>query len=398
MSSGRISGRNCSLFTGRIGNMGRKRGSICKRDGGAFKRRRGSGSDDEEYVFGEEEEEEEEVEGSLDDSLAGDATEEEFEFRESSCGSEEEPDFDYDEEEEEERNEADDEDVVALEEVDAGSVMASIGRAKRSRDLVQANAERELDEGLVRSRRRNAAVLDYAEDEEEDDDHDEDFLPDDGEDEDVDDEGIEPFQKRWKFKASRPKLKKKLGGERPDDYNDDDFDVECEPFFDYDVSNSDEDFIANNRIALNKRRNKIKNAECRKRLLIVSDSDSDSLIFEGQLKNKDICMKQCGENVSEEFGKQRCGICLSEDQKRTVQGKLDCCAHFFCSACIMEWSKVETRCPVCKRRFSTITKTSKLDPMFGMNKVMRVQTRDQVSSYYESTNKLKILCFLASAS
>lgn len=374
--------------------MGRKRGSICKRHGGAFKRRRGSGSDDEEYVFGEEEEE---VEGSLDDSHAGDATEEEFETGESSCCSEEEPDFDYDEEEEE-RNEADDEEVAALEEVDAGSVTASMGRAKRSRDLVQADPEEELDEGLVRSRRRNTAVLDYAEDEEEDDDHDEDFLPDDGEDEDVDDEDIEPFQKRWKFKASRTKLKKKLHGEGPDDYNDNDFDVECEPFFDYDVSNSDEDFIANNRIALNKRRNKIKNAERRKRLLVVSDSDSDSLIFEGQLKNKDICMKQCGENVGEEFGKQRCGICLSEDQERTVQGKLDCCAHFFCSACIMEWSKVETRCPVCKRRFSTITKTSKLDPMFSMNKVVRVQTRDQVSSYYESTNKLKILCFLASAS
>lgn len=78
-------------------------------------------------------------------------------------------------------------------------------------------------------------------------------------------------------------------------------------------------------------------------------------------------------------GKPRCGICLSEDQKMTLQGVLDCCSHFFCFACIMEWSRVESRCPLCKRRFTTITKSSKVDLRLELkNSVIMVEERDQV--------------------
>uniref|UniRef100_A0ACD5WYX3 Uncharacterized protein n=1 Tax=Avena sativa TaxID=4498 RepID=A0ACD5WYX3_AVESA len=78
-------------------------------------------------------------------------------------------------------------------------------------------------------------------------------------------------------------------------------------------------------------------------------------------------------------GKHMCGICLSEDQTMTLQGMLDCCSHYFCFACIMEWSKVESRCPVCKRRFTTITKSSKVDLGLELKKaVIRVEERDQV--------------------
>nr|CAD1828531.1 unnamed protein product [Ananas comosus var. bracteatus] len=45
----------------------------------------------------------------------------------------------------------------------------------------------------------------------------------------------------------------------------------------------------------------------------------------------------------------------------------------------MEWSKVESRCPLCKRRFVTITKSSKSDLGLGIRKpVIRVEKRDQV--------------------
>ncbi|KAL8115056.1 hypothetical protein AgCh_021764 [Apium graveolens] len=54
--------------------------------------------------------------------------------------------------------------------------------------------------------------------------------------------------------------------------------------------------------------------------------------------------------------KQVCGICLSEEGKRTIRGTLNCCSHFFCFACIMEWSKIESRCPLCKQRFVTVSK------------------------------------------
>ncbi|KAL6649785.1 hypothetical protein ACP70R_014009 [Stipagrostis hirtigluma subsp. patula] len=81
----------------------------------------------------------------------------------------------------------------------------------------------------------------------------------------------------------------------------------------------------------------------------------------------------------EEAGKPICGICLSEEQRATVQGVLNCCSHYFCFACIMEWSRVESRCPLCKQRFTTITKSSKIDLGLGQRKaVIRVEERDQV--------------------
>ncbi|KAL2492233.1 Uncharacterized protein Adt_27861 [Abeliophyllum distichum] len=55
--------------------------------------------------------------------------------------------------------------------------------------------------------------------------------------------------------------------------------------------------------------------------------------------------KEKAQNMKIEAGKQVCGICLSEEGKSTVRGTLNCCSHYFCFACIMEWSKVESRCP-----------------------------------------------------
>ncbi|XP_074559715.1 uncharacterized protein LOC141815659 [Curcuma longa] len=85
------------------------------------------------------------------------------------------------------------------------------------------------------------------------------------------------------------------------------------------------------------------------------------------------------EKENEESGKPLCGICLTEEHRTTVRGVLNSCTHFFCFPCIMEWSKVESRCPVCKRRFGTITKSSRSDPGFGLRKtVIKVEKRDQV--------------------
>ncbi|KAG8099021.1 hypothetical protein GUJ93_ZPchr0013g36426 [Zizania palustris] len=81
----------------------------------------------------------------------------------------------------------------------------------------------------------------------------------------------------------------------------------------------------------------------------------------------------------EEAWKQTCGICLSEEQRATIQGVLNCCSHYFCCSCIMEWSKVESRCPLCKRRFTTITKSSMADlGLTSRKSVIRVEKRDQV--------------------
>ncbi|KAK4424553.1 Lysine-specific demethylase rbr-2 [Sesamum alatum] len=93
-------------------------------------------------------------------------------------------------------------------------------------------------------------------------------------------------------------------------------------------------------------------------------------------------------DVKIEVGKQVCGICLSEEGKRTVRGILNCCSHYFCFACIMEWSKVESRCPLCKQRFATITRTSRADGGHdSRHAVIPVPERDQV--YQPSEEELR---------
>ncbi|GLT52886.1 hypothetical protein SLA2020_261970 [Shorea laevis] len=71
-----------------------------------------------------------------------------------------------------------------------------------------------------------------------------------------------------------------------------------------------------------------------------------------------------------------CMICLS-DCERSIRGKIDCCDHNFCFICIVEWAKVESRCPACKRRFSTIRRPFK-DGVFAPERVVTVPVRDQV--------------------
>ena len=88
--------------------------------------------------------------------------------------------------------------------------------------------------------------------------------------------------------------------------------------------------------------------------------------------------------------KQVCGICLSEEEKRTVRGTLNCCSHFFCFACIMEWSKVESRCPLCKQRFVTVSKPAWSDSGYDFRTVsIQIPERDQVCN---CNCKLYFLC------
>lgn len=87
-------------------------------------------------------------------------------------------------------------------------------------------------------------------------------------------------------------------------------------------------------------------------------------------------------------GKQVCGICLSEEGKRTVRGILNCCSHYFCFTCIMEWSKVESRCPLCKQRFATVCRTARDDGGHDLRDLaIQVPERDQV--YQPSEEELR---------
>ncbi|CAH2054971.1 unnamed protein product [Thlaspi arvense] len=85
------------------------------------------------------------------------------------------------------------------------------------------------------------------------------------------------------------------------------------------------------------------------------------------------------ELVKRDVMKNVCGICLSEEDMRRLKGTLDCCSHYFCFTCIMEWSKVESRCPLCKQRFRTISKPARSTPGVDLREVViPVPERDQV--------------------
>lgn len=80
-------------------------------------------------------------------------------------------------------------------------------------------------------------------------------------------------------------------------------------------------------------------------------------------------------------GQQVCGICLSGEGKKTVRGILSCCSHYFCFACIIEWSKVESRCPLCKQRFASISRSARADSGHHLrDAAIAVPERDQVTS------------------
>mmetsp|Transcript_7750 Transcript_7750/g.24299 ORF Transcript_7750/g.24299 Transcript_7750/m.24299 type:complete len:105 (-) Transcript_7750:3538-3852(-) len=51
-----------------------------------------------------------------------------------------------------------------------------------------------------------------------------------------------------------------------------------------------------------------------------------------------------------------CSVCLSRPEQR---GRIESCSHLFCYRCIYDWSRVETKCPMCKQRFYWIEREAK---------------------------------------
>ncbi|KAL2514914.1 chromodomain-helicase-DNA-binding protein Mi-2-like protein [Forsythia ovata] len=150
--------------------------------------------------------------------------------------------------------------------------------------------------------------------------------------------------------------------------------------------NSDSDFVSSGSsdyeyTISEEEREQIREASefCRNLRSSNSKMIEEKLILPPQRKHAVRKGKGKVEGIEVEAGKQVCGICLSEEGKRTVRGTLNCCCHYFCFACIMEWSKVESRCPLCKQRFSTISRTARADAGLGLRtQVITVPERDQV--------------------
>jgi hypothetical protein len=55
--------------------------------------------------------------------------------------------------------------------------------------------------------------------------------------------------------------------------------------------------------------------------------------------------------VSGETVRDECAICLGTVEK---PGKIDSCIHEFCFDCILKWSNVTNKCPICAKKFKSI--------------------------------------------
>lgn len=67
-----------------------------------------------------------------------------------------------------------------------------------------------------------------------------------------------------------------------------------------------------------------------------------------------------------------CAICFDAVE---LQGKLSCCSHVFCFTCIEKWSQTTNVCPMCKARFSSISKVAKDGKALELKQVKKRDAR-----------------------
>mmetsp|Transcript_6720 Transcript_6720/g.6942 ORF Transcript_6720/g.6942 Transcript_6720/m.6942 type:complete len:460 (+) Transcript_6720:89-1468(+) len=79
-----------------------------------------------------------------------------------------------------------------------------------------------------------------------------------------------------------------------------------------------------------------------------------------------------------------CSICL---EKMKEKGEIDSCKHKFCVKCIVKWSKVTNLCPICKKKFNSVT-TIPVPKATGTSAPKRGTKRKQSS---QSEPKAKIV-------
>uniref|UniRef100_A0A8I6WKK4 PHD and RING finger domain-containing protein 1 n=3 Tax=Hordeum vulgare subsp. vulgare TaxID=112509 RepID=A0A8I6WKK4_HORVV len=309
------------------------------------------------------------------------------------------PEVDEDDEDEEEDVEEEDDDLGDYAPTRATKVKPRNHLAKRKpaagRQHRKRNSGSRVSKGKTRNgtsarRRRSKRRVadDYEDDEEEEDD--DDFVVKDDVEEEVN------YRPRKKAKVGR---KTREGTAEPVGVGEAWPSVESDTS-EFEFVTSEEDHAENEAPVAEPVRIKRKKGRRKRGSESDSSSDSDYVISEEELKDlgmprpqeavpqlpppparRTIAPRRVDEKGKEpeEALKQICGICLSEEQRATIQGVLNCCSHYFCFACILEWSKVESRCPLCKRRFNTITKSSVADLGLGLrNAPVRVEKRDQV--------------------
>uniref|UniRef100_A0A1J3CVP8 PHD and RING finger domain-containing protein 1 n=1 Tax=Noccaea caerulescens TaxID=107243 RepID=A0A1J3CVP8_NOCCA len=221
------------------------------------------------------------------------------------------------------------------------------GRSRRKKCSV---SKTHLANGRKRRGRKSKKGVDEDEDEDEDDDGD--FVDD-----------CLPARKMAKTRSTRPRRRCTVA-------SDSDIASAGESDYEYTISEEEREQV---REAGSLLRSSVKNVSSMRKATVKKDLPQlrKSPVKKGEKKVELVVKRDVMKNV--------CGICLSEEDMRRLKGTLDCCSHYFCFTCIMEWSKVESRCPLCKQRFRTISKPARSTPGVDLREVViPVPERDQV--------------------
>ncbi|CAF1703482.1 uncharacterized protein LOC106388865 [Brassica napus] len=294
---------------------------------------------------GEEEEDERDVESArcekvdLDSGHNGEDGEMRLEEQENvSHETEKEDDGDYDEDEDgDEEFTADEEDVSLDEEEEEEEEEEKVCKRNMRKQRSRGGRKRRKKCSVTNGRKRRGKKTKE------------------GVDEDEDDDDCLPVRKKVKTRSSRPRRRCTVP-------SDSDIAFSGESDFEYTISEEEREQVREASSLLRSSVTSIRKTTVHKDLPQLRKSPVKKV-----------------EQVKRDVMKNVCGICLSEEDMRRLKGTLDCCSHYFCFTCIMEWSKVESRCPLCKQRFRTISKPARSTPGVDLREVViPVPERDQV--------------------
>nr|VDC92656.1 unnamed protein product [Brassica oleracea] len=297
---------------------------------------------------GEEEEDERDVESAscekvdLDSGHNGEDGEMRLEEQENvSHETEKEDDGDYDEDEDGDEEFTVDEEDVSLDEEEEEEEEEKVCKRNMRKQISRGGRKRRKKCSITNGRKRRGKKTKE------------------GVDEDEDDDDCLPVRKKVKTRSSRPRRRCTVP-------SDSDIASSGESDFEYTISEEEREQVREASSLLRSSVTSIRKTTVHKDLPQLRKSPVKKV-------EKKI------EQVKRDVMKNVCGICLSEEDMRRLKGTLDCCSHYFCFTCIMEWSKVESRCPLCKQRFRTISKPARSTPGVDLREVViPVPERDQV--------------------
>ena len=83
---------------------------------------------------------------------------------------------------------------------------------------------------------------------------------------------------------------------------------------------------------------------------------------------------------------QQCLVCMDIPSLDSDKGILECFHQSFCFKCIIDWSNITNRCPLCKERFYTVTNSN-------TKEVVIINEKDQIIAY-ENGTLIEIRCII----